>query len=83
MARRDLTRDTDLGIGACCLEDEIVLAPGPSESHGPALDDQGPSPGSEDENQDEDENPLLDVDGDTSAAGKGNVDNDDHVEQLE
>lgn len=65
------------------LEDKIVLAPRPGECHGPALDDQGPSPGSEDENQDEDENPLLDVDGDTGAAGKGDVDNDDHVEQLE
>ncbi|KAG5810262.1 hypothetical protein H9Q71_005573 [Fusarium xylarioides] len=83
MARRDRTRDTDLGNGEWCSEDIVVLAPWPCESQGPALDDHGPSPGTEDQDEEEDDNPLLDLEADTSAAGKGNVDDNDHVEQLE
>lgn len=82
MARRDRTRDTDLGIGEWCLEGKIVLAPRPCERQGPATDDHGPSPDTEDHDEDEDGQPVRHVKADTSAAGKGNVNENGHDEQI-
>jgi hypothetical protein len=50
----------------------------PSERQGPAADDHGPSVGSEDQNDDEDSDPFLEVDSEGAAIRQGNVNDDDH-----